>query len=121
MPNNDGLTTWDLLTDERSRTGVEVAERFTRDEATEEELKIAEKDAENARRAHSNAAPYDDHSAAYAAGAVTNVTCIRHDAASYDNVAAYNSYSSHITSTVRIAARKAQADYLKTLIPNPFL
>ena len=40
-PLTDGRKVWDLLTDERSRTGVEVSERFANGEVTEQEMDAA--------------------------------------------------------------------------------
>jgi hypothetical protein len=46
LPN--GRTTWDLLTDDRSRKAIETAEAYTRGEATGEELTEARKAAKRA-------------------------------------------------------------------------
>jgi hypothetical protein len=40
-PLADGRTVWDLLSDERSRTSVKVAERFAVGDATKEEMEAA--------------------------------------------------------------------------------
>jgi hypothetical protein len=55
-PLADGRTTWDLLTDPRSRTVVEVVERFAEGRATEEERDAARDAAWAAARAASDAA-----------------------------------------------------------------
>lgn len=49
-PLGDGRKTWGLLTDERSRKAVEVAEAFAEGKATQEELSAAESAAWSAAR-----------------------------------------------------------------------
>ena len=59
----DGRTVWDLLTDERSRKAVEVAEAFARGEATQEQL-VAARDAARAALAAAGDDAWDARDAA---------------------------------------------------------
>jgi integrase len=86
-PLADGRTTWDLLEDERSRTAIEVAERFAVGDASESE------------RAAARSNPYT--AAAYAA---------------YSAYAAAYATAAYATADARKAANQWQADKLRELI-----
>ena len=64
-PLKDGRKVWDLLTDERIRSAVVVAERFARGEATDEERKQARAAAYAAYAAADADAAYAAYAAAY--------------------------------------------------------
>ncbi len=66
-PLSDGRRVWDLMTDERSRAAVEVAEFFAAGEATLEELRDAARAASDAAWAAARAASDAARDAAWAA------------------------------------------------------
>ena len=84
---------WHLLTDERSRTAIEVAERYAVGEATHDDLKAAARSAAYAAADADAAAYYAAYAAYYAA-------------ASAAYASAYATYATYA------AAKKAQADKL---------
>jgi len=88
-PLGDGRTVWDLLTDERSRQGVEVAEAWLRGEITVDELDAAAWDAAdvNNKVSYRHTEKDDGTWAASAAGAAASgaVAAADNAAAAYYN------------------------------------
>jgi len=96
-PIGRGKVVWDLLTDERSRNAVIVAEKFAKGKATTEELQKA------------RIAAYAAYAAAYAADAAY--------AAAYAAAAT----AAAADDAARLKASAFQADRLRKVIPSPFL
>lgn len=117
-PLGDGRTVWDLLTDERSRTALAVADAWAR-EATGMDLLDARVDAK--------AAAYDAYAAcatcAYADAEATYAAYAAWSAADAAWSAVYAARSAEAAAKAACAAAKAarawQMDQLRAL-PNPF-
>lgn len=69
-PLVDGRKVWDLLTDERSRKAIEVAEKHAQGKASDDELRAARDDARDA--AHSTSKEFSRDAAWAATRAITN-------------------------------------------------
>lgn len=115
-PLSDGRKVWDLLTDERSRKAVEVAELYADGKATKEDL-------EAARAAAADAAAYTAacaaaHAAAY--DAVHAAACAAAYTAAYDAVyAAVYAADAAAYDAARDAAKAAQMQMIAEM-GNPF-
>ena len=132
-PLADGRVTGDLLTDPRSLAALDVAERYAAGKATDEELAAA-RDAAwaaasdaagDAARDAAWAAAWDAAEASWAAArdaardAAGAATWYAADAA-FDAARDATWYAADAAFDAARDAREAQADHLRTLVPNPF-
>lgn len=134
-PLHDGRTAWDLLTDERSRKAIEVAEHYVDGKATEAELDAARADAwaaYDAARTAADAAAGAAADAARAAADADRAAAWASDAASdaADRASAWSVWSAYDASradatyaaeaaAARVAAKSAQVEMIAE-IGNPF-
>jgi hypothetical protein len=123
-PLPEGGKVWDLLTDERSRKVVEVAEAFCEGKATQAELDDAQAAAVAAAAAYAVYAAAAYAAAAYAADAAAAAADAAAEAAWA--AAAYTAtYAAEAAAWADAnvdvdAARAAQADQLRKIFGNPF-
>ena len=135
-PLGDGWVTGDLLTDPRSLAALEVAGRYAEGRATKEELNAARLAAFDAAFDAADDAADDAaaDAAAYAASAAADAAADAAAYAAYASAAAYAAADTTYASAAYadaadddasaaadvVASRRAQADQLRRMVPNPF-
>jgi len=119
-PLFDGRTTWDLLTDPRSRAAVEVAERFARGEATGDELTAARFGAELAvPAATESAGPSTEKRRAARAAAWAAHDCTSLHAPGCAEGVAWCA-AECVGGAYKSVAMRIHADEFRRRVPNPF-
>ena len=123
-PLANGRTVWDLLTDERSRTAIDIAERYANGNASVKELGAAEAAAGSAAEAAAwatwaaeaaaRAATWAAEAATWAAEAATWAAVWAADAAA---AGAADAAAAGAAGAAGAVARAWQADLLRTMIP----
>jgi hypothetical protein len=113
-PLGDGRMVWDLLTDKRSQTAIEVAELYADGLATDDELDAAADAAAYAARAAYGAYTAADAAAAAADAAAADAAAAAARAAY--TAAAYTAYTAYTATDAHAASQATQNTHLEQVL-----